>query len=395
MFGRPTIISCDVEFNYLILMNEGRLVTAAYQAPLHKILGEKSLLALTGDAHKRMYGIALTILNTLKSPEGSFLSDIERTVLDTMESWKGKDTLVFVDQTRKVTYNVMVKQLLGLDATDAVAIEMFRDFETFVTGFFSVPINLPGMAFAKAVQARKNIWEKHKKIIKQRKGGDKRNKKDFLDLLMAQDMTEEEICSLLLNLLHGGYDTTSMLIALVAKFLSEDPKILKELREEHLTIRQSKNENEPLNWHDYNKMQLTQNIINESLRLGNIVKFAPRVSIQPIKYKDFEIPAGYGIITMFSGVHLDDSVHEDPFKFNPYRWENNDMPMSKKLMTFGGGKRWCLGSDVSRMETCVFMHHFVLKYSWTPIDASEWPINRPYIQFKDDFPLKIEPLELG
>lgn len=46
----------------------------------------------------------------------------------------------------------MVEQLLSLDAINPGAIEMFRDIETFLIGFFSVPIDLRGMAFAKAVQ---------------------------------------------------------------------------------------------------------------------------------------------------------------------------------------------------------------------------------------------------
>lgn len=54
---------------------------------------------------------------------------------------------------------------------------------------------------------------------------------DFLDVLRTQDgISEEEISSLALDLLLGGYETASMLIAIIVKYLSQDSKILSELR---------------------------------------------------------------------------------------------------------------------------------------------------------------------
>lgn len=54
---------------------------------------------------------------------------------------------------------------------------------------------------------------------------------DFLDVLLAHDhLSEEEILSLVMDLLLGGYETTSIFIAIVVRFLSDHPKALDELR---------------------------------------------------------------------------------------------------------------------------------------------------------------------
>ena len=50
-------------------------------------------------------------------------------------------------------------------------------------------------------------------------------------------------------------------------------------------MKQSKNVNARLGWDDYKNMQFTQCVINEALRLGNVVKFLHRKSIKPIQYK--------------------------------------------------------------------------------------------------------------
>lgn len=57
------------------------------------------------------------------------------------------------------------------------------------------------------------------------------------------------------------------------------------LQEEHLMVRRSKAENEPIEWDDYKKMEFTQCLINEALRLGNVVKFVHRKAVKPIQFK--------------------------------------------------------------------------------------------------------------
>lgn len=84
-------------------------------------------------------------------------------------------------------------------------------------------------------QARHRIKERVKKIMLQRDSEGKRSdgRLDFLDMLMAQDnISEEETCSLVLDMLLGGYETTSLLIAIIVKFLSEksNSEILSKLR---------------------------------------------------------------------------------------------------------------------------------------------------------------------
>lgn len=55
--------------------------------------------------------------------------------------------------------------------------------------------------------------------------------KDFLDLLESHGgLAEEEIFGLVIDLLIGGYETTAMLIAIIVKFVGNDPEILSELR---------------------------------------------------------------------------------------------------------------------------------------------------------------------
>lgn len=46
----------------------------------------------------------------------------------------------------------MVKNLLSVKPEEPLASRILEDFETFMTGFVSLPFNIPGTAYAKAVK---------------------------------------------------------------------------------------------------------------------------------------------------------------------------------------------------------------------------------------------------
>ncbi|XP_038981137.1 cytochrome P450 724B1-like [Phoenix dactylifera] len=324
LFGHPTIVSCDAEFNSFILQNEDRLFESSYPKNIPGVLGELTLLYVTGSEHKRLRGVALDLFAGMRT-NASFISDIEDNVLQVMDSWKNKETLVFCDETRKFTFRVIVKQILSLRPEDPETSEILSNFKTFMRGLVSAPINIPGTPYAKAIQARRQIQEIVRNIWQRREREEQlgKGRRDFLDALIAADrVSEEEVLSLVLDLLLGGYETTSMLIAVIVKFLSVNPKMLSDLKEEHLMVRRSKLENEPMEWDDYKKMEFTQCLINEALRLGSVRLFF--LSLGGVFNEGYHIPAGWKVLPIFSGAHLDPNLHPDPFRFDPSRWQEYD-----------------------------------------------------------------------
>lgn len=101
LFFSPTVVSCDQELNYFILQNEDKLFQCSYPKPIHGILGEVSMLVAVGDTHRRLRNVALSLVATIKSkPE--FLGDIERIAVEILDSWKGRQQVMFCAEARKV-----------------------------------------------------------------------------------------------------------------------------------------------------------------------------------------------------------------------------------------------------------------------------------------------------
>uniref|UniRef100_A0A1S4AA91 Cytochrome P450 724B1-like n=1 Tax=Nicotiana tabacum TaxID=4097 RepID=A0A1S4AA91_TOBAC len=310
LFGSPTIVSCDLEFNTFVLQNEGRLFQSSYPKPVRDILGKHSLILFS--------------------------------------------------------FNLMLMNVLNMEPGEPLALQLLEDFLTFMKGFVSIPINLPWTSYAKALKARTRISSTLKQVLKERKKREELGinglaKEDiFNENFSKGHLSDVEKVSILQDLLLAGYETTSGLLSLLVYFLAHSPRALQYLKEEHRAVRRKKKEGEPLNWEDYKQMKFTSMVINETLRCGNLVKFVHRKAIKDVEFKGYYIPAGWKVLPMLSVVHLDSSLHQNPSEFNPWRWI--DPTTSKKVIPFGGGLRLCPGWELAKLEAALFLHHLVINY---------------------------------
>ncbi|KAL1104502.1 hypothetical protein V6Z11_D04G069500 [Gossypium hirsutum] len=292
----------------------------------------------------------------------------------------------------KFTLNLMVKHLLSIEPEEPLAFKILEDFLTYMKGFVSLPVYLPGTPYASAVKARARLSATVREIIKERRKEQLGLVKgDFLDAILSKEnLSDEKTVSIVLDMLLAGYETTATLMALIVYFLSLYPNVLAHLKQEHNAIRKNKENGESLNWEDYQKMEFTCNVIYESLRCGNVVKFVHRVALQDVKFKGYFIPSGWKILPVLTAVHFDPSLHENPMEFNPWRW--TDKATSKKVMPFGGGPRLCPGADLAKVEIAFFLHHLVLNYRWKTM-ADDSPLAYPYVEFRRGLLLEIEPIQ--
>ncbi|XP_021890012.1 cytochrome P450 724B1-like [Carica papaya] len=390
LFFSPTVVSCDPELNYFILQNEGKLFQCSYPKPIHGILGKVSMLVAVGETHKRLRNVALSLVTITKS-NPDFLHDIERFAIQILHSWKDKPQVIFCEEARKFTFNVIVKQVLGLTPDDPETSKILEDFLTFMRGLISLPLYIPGTPYARAVQARSRISSTVKAIIEERRksNGGKSSSSDFLGILLGVDtLSEDEKVSFVLDSLLGGYETTSLLMAMLVHFLAHSPNALRQLKVEHETIRNMKQKDEFLNWEDYRRMDFTQHVINEALRYGNVVKFVHRKALKEVKFRDYVIPCGWKVLPVFTAVHLDPSLHASAPQFYPWRWESQDQTC-KKFTPFGGGSRCCPGSELAKVEVAFFLHHLVRNFRWRT-EENEQPIAYPYVEFQRGLMLNLE-----
>ncbi|KAJ4766808.1 Cytochrome P450 90B1 [Rhynchospora pubera] len=399
LFGEPTIVSADAGLNRFVLQNEGRWFECSYPKSIGGILGKWSMLVLVGEMHQEMRMISLNFLSAARL-RTSLLPEVERQTKLVLRSWPVESSFSAQEEAKKFTFNLMAKNIMSMDQEEAETEKLRLEYITFMKGVVSAPLNFPGTSYRKALKSRSAILKVIERKMDERlrrsycKGMEERIEEDDLLgwALRQSNFSKEQILDLLLSLLFAGHETSSMALSLAIFFLEGCPEAVEELREEHLRIaRQQEMRGQcHLSWEDYKQMEFTQCVINETLRLGNVVRFLHRKVIKDVQYKGIDIPSGWKILPVLAAVHLDPSLYEDPQQFNPWRWQSRSHlgATTPNFMPYGGGPRLCAGFELAKLEIAVFLHHLVLSYRWELAEPDE-AIAYPFVDFQKGLPIKV------
>eukprot|EP00249_Psilotum_nudum_P003586 c17043_g1_i1 orf=705-2117(+) len=386
LFGQRTIVSADPELNKFIIANEERLFQCSYPSTISGILGKWSMLVLVGEAHKKMRSIALKFMSFSKLKD-FFLEDIEIHVRLILESWQEDKVISAQDEAKKFTFNLMAKQIVSFNPGEPQTANLMKDYYAFMKGVIAAPLNVPGTAYHRAIQSRTKILNTLKRELNERQQHLNVVRNDLLDMITNEgNLSTEQTLDLVLNMLFAGHETSSVALTLALKFLAECQRAVEDLRSEHKTIRAMKKSGEKLTWEDYKSMVFTQYTINETLRLGNVVRFLHRKALQDVTYKGCIIPKGWKVLPVFCAVHLDPDVYREPLLFNPWRWKN--LSKSVYFTPFGGGSRLCAGADLAKLEIAIFLHHLVLQYDWQLVEPDR-ALAFPFVEFEKGLPIKV------
>lgn len=289
--------------------------------------------------------------------------------------------MLLLDEAKKITFHLTVKQLMSFDPCEWTQ-NLMKEYMLVIEGFFSVPLRIFSPTYRRAIQARTKVAEALSLVVRERRKESERGgrKNDMLGALFDEDgngggFSDEEIVDFLLALLVAGYDTTSTIMTLAVKFLTETPLALSQLKEEQDEIRARKGEKEALMWEDYKSMPFTQCVVNETLRIANIIGGVFRRAITDVNMKGYTIPKGWKVFASLRAVHLNQEYFKDARSFNPWRWQINNTPGATSPLNvftpFGGGPRRCPGYELARVELSVFLHHIVTRFSWLPAEQDK------------------------
>ncbi|RYQ79858.1 hypothetical protein Ahy_Scaffold1g106649 isoform A [Arachis hypogaea] len=352
LVGRPVVVSTDPDLNYFIFQQEGQV----FQSCLKKMI-----------------------------------SEVEHAACTYLQHWSCQDTVELKEATATMIFDFTAKKLISYDSKNSSE-NLRENFVAFIQGLISFPLDLPGTAYHKCLQGRKKAMKMLKKMLEERKANPRKEHSDFFDYVVEEVkkegtiLTEAIALDLMFVLLFASFETTSLAITYAFKVLSHNPLVLKQLQEEHESIlKRRKDPNSGVTWKEYKSMTYTFQFINETVRLANIAPGIFRKALREINFKGYTIPAGWGVMVCPPAVHLSPAKYQDPLSFNPSRWEGIELNgATRQFMAFGGGMRFCVGADFSKVQMAVFIHCLVTKYRWNPIKGGNI-IRTPGLQFPDGF----------
>ncbi|XP_010242200.1 PREDICTED: cytochrome P450 90D2 [Nelumbo nucifera] len=390
ILGSRTIISTDAEVSKFILQSDAKVFVPSYPGSLTELMGKSSILQINGSLHRRIHGLIGAFLKSSHLKD-QITQDMQKYVQQSMGRWKDDKLIYIQDETKNIGFQILVKVLISLDPGKEMEY-LRQQFQEFIAGLISLPINLPGSRLHRSLQAKKRMVKLVQEIIQdKRKEGSPTVPRDVIDVLLGDtndQLTDELISDNMIDLMIPGEDSVPVLITLAIKYLSDSPLALQQLTEENMKLKTLKAQaGEPLCWSDYMSLSFTQNVITETLRMGNIIVGVMRKAMKDVEVKGYLIPKGWCVFTYFRSVHLDEHLYDWPYQFNPWRWQDKD-PSTCNFTPFGGGQRLCPGLDLARLEASIFLHHFVTQFRW--VAEGDSVVNFPTVRMKRGMPIWVK-----
>ncbi|KAF8412314.1 hypothetical protein HHK36_000275 [Tetracentron sinense] len=389
LVGQPVIISTDPEVNHFIFQQEGKMFQSWYMESFTEIFGRQSVLSSHGFIHKYLKNLILTIFG-IESLKERLLPEVDDTTRKHLHLWTNQESVNLKEAIATMIFDLTAKKLISYDESKSSE-KMRENFVAFIQGLISFPLNIPGTVYYKCLQGRKKAIKMLKDMLDERRATPGRGHNDFLDILLGELKKDETILTeriaidITFVLLFASFETTSAALTLAMKFLGDHPSVLAELTKEHEAILRSReNVDSRITWKEYKSMTFTSMVINETVRLANIVPGVFRKAIKDVEIKGYTIPAGWAVMVCPPAVHLNSAKYDDPLAFNPWRWEGLELNSgSKNFMAFGGGVRLCVGAEFSKLQMAIFLHYLVTKYRWITIKGGDI-VRRPGLSFPNE-----------
>ncbi|XP_062195345.1 cytochrome P450 90D2-like isoform X2 [Phragmites australis] len=395
LFGSATVVTADAEVSRFVLQSDARAFVPWYPRSLTELMGKSSILLINGSLQRRVHGL---VGSFFKSPQlkAQVTADMQRRLAPALAAWRaqGPGALLRIqDHAKTIVFQILVRGLIGLEAGPEM-IQLKQQFQEFIVGLMSLPIKLPGSRLYRSLQAKKRMARLIQRIIQDKRRsileGRRAPPRDAIDVLIcdgSDELTDELISDNMIDLMIPAEDSVPVLITLAIKYLSECPLALQQLEEENMQLKRRKTDmGETLQWTDYMSLSFTQHVITETLRMGNIISGIMRKAVRDVEVKGHLIPKGWCMFVYFRSVHLDDTLYDEPYKFNPWRWKEKDTSTSS-FTPFGGGQRLCPGLDLARLEASIFLHHLVTSFRW--VAEEDHIVNFPTVRLKRGMPIRV------
>nr|ATG29988.1 CYP725A9 [Taxus chinensis] len=371
LIGDPTVVLCGPAGNRLVLSNEDKLVQSAGPKSFLKLFGEDSVAAKREEGHRILRSALGRFLGpqALQNYIGKMNSEMQRHF---DEKWKGKDEVKVLPLVRGLIFSIATSLFFNIN-DDRQREQLHGLLDTILVGSMTIPLNIPGTLFRKAVKARAKLDEILFALIESRRrelrSGLNSGNQDLLSsLLTFKDekgipLTDKEILDNFSVMLHASYDTTVSPTVLILKLLASNPESYEKVVQEQLGILAGKKEGEEVNWKDLKAMPYTWQAIQETLRMYPPAFGMFRRAITDIHFEGYTIPKGWAIVWTTYSTNGREEYFNEPDKFKPSRFEEGKPLDPYTFIPFGAGVRICAGWEFAKTELLLFVHHFVKNFS--------------------------------
>nr|WP_233274866.1 cytochrome P450 [Haladaptatus cibarius] len=204
-------------------------------------------------------------------------------------------------------------------------------------------------------------------------------------------LSTEEVEGQLLTMLFAGYETTAAALGFAWYALAQNPEIQQAFHEELDAVL----DGEPPTHADITDLELTRQIVTETLRMYPPVHTIPRQTTRDVNVDGYQVPADTQVHLPLLAIHRDERFYDDPSSFRPGRWtgEFEDELPDYAFIPFGGRRRTCIGREIATLEATLVLatigQHWTLEWMGEEEEVSIEP--EMTMKTQNELPMQLRP----
>ncbi len=357
VLGRKTVVVAGAEaagrfIDPAIVMREGSM-------PPHvqELFGGRSLPLLDGEAHAtRKRGVLQAFTRDAMT---AYLPVIQKTTELYFAEWAKAPEIRWVDELKRLAIEVICTTVIGMPRGPEMD-RLRRDYGVLTNGFATLPINIPGTRYNKALAARDRILDVLRRCVQERR---RVSTNDGLSRILASGtMSDEDAALELHHIVIAGYIVWAELAAVVQQ-LTAHPDVRAKLAAEipaegTLTLEQLAG------------MPYLLRVVSEVKRLCPIIPAVFGKAKESFTFDGVTVPAGWMVMWALQPSHVGQSVYSDPERFDPDRFSPERAEDKRHEHAFapqGAGPvtgHRCPGLDFATYFMEVFTVVLLRGYTW-------------------------------
>ena len=280
----------------------------------------------------------------------------------------------------KIFFNVSIEEL-EIKEIDRYVTTIIKHFNRARIPFAGIIEKVPLPSNIRFYQAKKHLDEIIYRIIDSRINNDSNNNaynrqqngfhfhKDLISILLQGQANDyfstsknnegvniarnnrQQLRDNVMTIFLAGHETVANALTWTFYLLSQNPKEEKMLHNEVDSVLHDE-DNVASVAKDISKLEYTQRVFAESMRLYPPAWAIGRQAIEDCKIGDYAIPAGSSILMSQYLMHHDFRYFPQPERFDPERWSPQEKAKRPRFsyFPFGGGVRSCIGETFAWME---------------------------------------------
>jgi retinoid hydroxylase len=308
VLGRKTVVVAGPEAVGRFI--DGSVVMREGSMPPHvqELFGGRSLPLLDGDVHAARKNIVLQAFT--REAMAAYLPIIQGTIERSFAAWSGVGEIRWLEEMKRLAIEVICTTFAGLPAGEEME-RLRSDYDVLTRGFATLPINLPGTPYRKALKARDRILAVLRRIVRERRAAPAADGLSRI-LAAAANVSDDDLALELHHIVVAGFIVYGELVAIVRQ-LTEHPDVRERLKADVAG-------SGPLTLETLASMHSLMQFVSEVKRLTPIVPVVFGKSRKPFEFDGVAVPAGWMVLWAVTPSHVAHGVYSDPQRFDPGRF---------------------------------------------------------------------------